>query len=196
MTQFFLAHPLGSTFEASPFVPNTEHVTVWAVLDVMKDAVLLSLPVPTAAGLELLRETKANIGNYKWLTDWEKEELRQWCDGRCFLSEVRGACTLPRVALVKLSDIQSDDAVRSERGCSWWGTQRLSPDSDSAVCLQRNVIFSLKLYCFGSVRRIHLPADRQSWSVEPLRKYPEIRLHVAPCLLENRFSIVLNICPN
>ena len=55
MTHRFSAHLLGSTGEPGPSVPDAEHVAVGAVLYVMEDAVLLALPVLTAAGLKLLQ---------------------------------------------------------------------------------------------------------------------------------------------
>lgn len=63
MTHSFLAYPFGSTLESSPFVLDAEYVTIRAVLDVMKNAVLLSLPVLTAVGLKLLKDTKENIND-------------------------------------------------------------------------------------------------------------------------------------
>ena len=58
-----MAYPLGSTLESGPFVPHTEHVSIRAVLDVVEDTVLLSLPVLTAVGLKLLRDTKVQKDN-------------------------------------------------------------------------------------------------------------------------------------
>lgn len=62
MTRSVLAYPLGSTFESGRFVLNAENVPVRAVLYVMKDAVLLSLPVLRSAGLKMLKDTEVNIG--------------------------------------------------------------------------------------------------------------------------------------
>lgn len=58
MNDSFLAYPLGSTFESCPFVPDTEDVPVGPALYAAKDAVLLSLPVLTAAGLKKLKNAK------------------------------------------------------------------------------------------------------------------------------------------
>lgn len=53
-----LSHPLGSTRESCRRIPDTEDVAIGAVLDVMKNAVLLSLPVLTPAGLKLLQDQR------------------------------------------------------------------------------------------------------------------------------------------
>lgn len=63
MTQCFLAHPLGSAFKSRLIVLDAENVPVRAVLDVMKDAVLLSLSVLTAVGLKFLGDTEGQSFN-------------------------------------------------------------------------------------------------------------------------------------
>lgn len=65
MTRSFPAHPLGSTREARPFVPDAEDVAVRAVLNVVKKTVLLFLAVLRAAGIQLLEETKVHIESMK-----------------------------------------------------------------------------------------------------------------------------------
>lgn len=54
----FSSYPLGGAFESRRLVANAEHVTVRAVVDVVENAVFLSLPVPTATGLQQLRGTR------------------------------------------------------------------------------------------------------------------------------------------
>lgn len=50
------SHPLGSTRESRRRVPDTENIAIGTILDVMKNAILLSLPVLTANGLKLLHD--------------------------------------------------------------------------------------------------------------------------------------------
>lgn len=50
------SHPLGSARESRRRVPHTENIAIGTVLDAVKNAVLLSLPVPTPAGLKLLHD--------------------------------------------------------------------------------------------------------------------------------------------
>lgn len=63
MTHHISTHLLGSTLKTGRLVPNTEDVAVRTVLDAMQNAVVVSLPVLRAAGLELLRG--AEEGNHQ-----------------------------------------------------------------------------------------------------------------------------------